>query len=244
MEIAVRDTTLCQVKHWDTAQRILSDYIADSSFHDVIIMDGPIGGGKTTLVEYLEKMDYGIHIYVQEPIEEVRKITKRYYGKELTIEQVNNEICAICEKAWCDKVGTEQVYCEHIPNPVHHWIYEKDFGTKFEDAQKSTLVLLSDPKARKRVIDDFMRVPLLDRALASPSLAGRPVRFIIVMPSVEDTIKQIKQRGRGEENILSESFIKYQCSKFERLIWEKYERGTRGEVEKNIEMLVKRFPHY
>jgi hypothetical protein len=233
------------------------------------IVDAPIGGGKTELMRYLTggkvpEYEVGISksdkckffsrpealqlkalesgsMFITEPIADIRKITTKYYAGALTIGQVNDEICSLCESDWTKfrSIHTKaSLFIEHLPNPVHHWLFEKDFSTSLSIERTAMTKVLGGAK----YVDDLMREPLILRALRRIPSPPELFQVIIVMPDPDTVFKQIAMRGRGEEKVLSEQFIKYQCTKFDRLLWEMHDR-SKADIEKNIQELGLRFPH-
>lgn len=180
-------------------------------------IDGPIGAGKSTTIEYLEKNLSSVKIFLQ-PINQIREITKDYYKNKKSVEETNKKIGEICTNEWMkylkstdlDKISNH-VIIEQLPPPFRYWIFEKPFN--LNDKQKLNESLISNQKNFSNIFNIFIKTI---QSFEEVIHEFNNLLIIITIPSLQIIMNNIHDRSsvRPEEKVLESEYINYLISKF------------------------------
>ena len=200
----------------------------------IVFIDGPIGGGKSELAKYFEYWhskdpNPRPSKFRPEPIDEIRAITKKYYSKDPSdteLGDVNKQISDCCLSKWLPEVTAANshleydMYIERLPPPFRSDVFKRGFNTNMELEISRTLTYAKVDLAQ--VFEAYMKGRIiLDTIRAYPPLMQCVhVLLIFVCPPPERVLKQIKERGREEEKVLSLGYSTYLISRFKKASWE------------------------
>jgi len=248
------------VSRWDpNDDALFLELELDISIPIIVWGDGTIASGKSTFVEYITQQLkkhcsslYDRVISAPSPIEEIRKLTKPYYKKKASLDEASKKICELCRNNWVKHLPLEPVpswnkslIIEHLPPPFHSWIFNRPFGTTLvEEAASQRMALNSNTS---KVLNDYIKGNiLLDTLKQHQRELSHFKRAVVVLfrPTIDTIMLQLHQRDRPEERVITIGYMKYLASRFDRAIWELFERHklSRSEIMERLRYLCDIYP--
>jgi len=210
------------------AEKVLDYLKFDNSIPTAVFVIGEPDMNKERLVSYIAERYKGGSMDVRVVLPDTEALLKEYHEGRATLEETNKLIEQACINAWTKNLPTDGgsaiLIMKGMLPPFNSRVYNRYYTTRFEDEYKLRRKLIE--KEGERIFKEYSKSNILTNALKSnPELLApfKKIRVFILVrrhPPTSETKK-------------------YVWSRFQRVVWEVFDRSPVLRKEKALDTAVR-----